>query len=234
MTRDSRPFGCVGLRRSQGQPDSQWTARLPQPTSRRADCAPGTGERSPGNPGILGIQRNERAEGFERDMHGKLGIFKFDIRNRKFGAETCSTQPAESGRSRWTQACLRRIRRKNARLQHSRHRLSGAALRPNGGKRVVRSGALIGTVEYFPIAELPSASQARYCRSRCRRAGTKSDSTGGPNKRADTPVREADRLPEFRLGRTCRGAPQRKDLRSSPERRRLLRRAREIAQSGAV
>ena len=49
-------------------------------------------------PGRIGIQRDERTEGFQRDLNRQMRILERDARQRKFAGESGAFQPAQSGR----------------------------------------------------------------------------------------------------------------------------------------
>ncbi len=89
-----------------------------------------------GQAGIVGVQRDEGAEGFERDVDGQAGIAEGDLGEGEFAGEGGAFEAREAGRVLGAEAVGAFVGRHEARFEHVRDRLAAAGLRPDGGEGV--------------------------------------------------------------------------------------------------
>ena len=107
---------------------------------------------------------NERRERLQLDFHRQRAVLECDVRQRISPGEGRCVQPAEPRRIVRTQPILTLIGRKDARLQHSRHRLRITGLCPDRRKCIRGRVAFIRAVEDLPIAQLSAAAQRHAAR----------------------------------------------------------------------
>ena len=110
--------------------------------------------------GLIGLVRDERREGVERDFHGQRGIGEVDARQRKLAGEGGAGEAREAGRIARAESAGAFVGRLDARLENARHRLAIAGLRPDGGEGVGGRVALVGAVEDLPIAQAARVRRA--------------------------------------------------------------------------
>jgi hypothetical protein len=113
-----------------------------------------------GQAGFVGIERDEGAEGVERDADGQAGIAEGDLGDGEFAGESCAFEAAEAGRVLGAEAIGTFVGRHEAGFEDVGDGLAAAGLRPDGGEGVLGRAALIGAVEDFPIAKLAASAEA--------------------------------------------------------------------------
>ena len=113
-----------------------------------------------GQSGFIGLVRDERRKGFERDFHRQSGIGKIHAGEREFAGESGGCQAGEAGSVVGTEAARSGIGRLQARFEHAGDGLAVAGLRPDGGERVRGGVPFVRPIENFPVAELAASAEA--------------------------------------------------------------------------
>ena len=113
-----------------------------------------------GQSGLFRIERNERAESFEGDIHGQAGIVKRDLGDWKFAGEGGAFETAEPRGVLRPEAVRPFVGRHQAGFENVSRRLAVAGLRPDGCEGIFGRAAFVGAVEDFPIAELSASAEA--------------------------------------------------------------------------
>ncbi len=98
--------------------------------------------------------RNEGRESVEAHRHRKRRVEKVDVRERVFAGEDRAIETAQPRCIVGTKALPAFIGWQNPGLQYFGYRLSVSGFRPDRGKRIRRREALVGTIEYLPVAQL--------------------------------------------------------------------------------
>ena len=112
-----------------------------------------------GRPRLVGLVRDERREGFERDAHGERGIGEIDARERELAGERGGGEADQARGVLGAESAGAFVGRLDARLEHAGDGLAAAGLHPDGGERVGGRVALIGPIEDFPVAELAASAE---------------------------------------------------------------------------
>jgi len=114
---------------------------------------------SHGQAGVIRIVRDERGEGFELNVYGKIGIEKAHPGQRVLAGELRAGKPAQAGSVIRSETILAFIRRQNPRFEHAGNWLLATGLNPDRRKSVGGRPALVRPVEYLPVAKLAAPAQ---------------------------------------------------------------------------